>query len=316
MDTNFSQLLDSATSVLVLLPSKPTFDQVAAGLSLYLSLNETSVSTGTKKEVAIMCPSPMMVGFNRLIGINKVVSEVGNKNLTIKFVGYDAGKIEKVSYDIEQGEFRLTVVPKPGEVSPEKDMLNLSYNGMSCDLVILVGGANDSHFPLLESQDLAGAKVLHIGTRVLTSAHEVMSFAKTGATSSELVATLIKENNLSLDNDIATNLVMGIEEGSTGFTSSDVIPETFETFAFLLRSGGQRILKNKLSPAHFPPGAIPSAPFSQRQPKMEQPIVIRQDIEGTQEEEQDINPPEDWLQPKVFKGATVSRPDSFSENKG
>jgi hypothetical protein len=90
MDTNFTSLIESATSVLILLPTKPYFDQVAAGLSLYLSLKE-------KKEVAISSSSPMMVGFNRLIGINKIVTEVGNKNLTIKFAGYDAGNIEKVS---------------------------------------------------------------------------------------------------------------------------------------------------------------------------------------------------------------------------
>ena len=97
MDNSFSSLVDSASSVLILLPNKPYFDQVAAGLSLYLSLSD-------KKEVTISCPSPMMVGFNRLVGVNKIVAEIGNKNLTIRFAGYDADSIEKVSYDIENGE--------------------------------------------------------------------------------------------------------------------------------------------------------------------------------------------------------------------
>jgi len=75
-----------------------------------------------------------------------------------------------------------------------------------------------------------------------------MSFAKPGATISEIVANLIKENGLTMDADSATNLVMGIEDGSANFTSSEVNPETFETFAFLLRSGGQRCLKLSLAP--------------------------------------------------------------------
>ena len=45
-----------------------------------------------------------------------------------------------------------------------------------------------------------------------------MSFAKPGATTSEMVANFIKENGMSIDPDIATNLVMGIEEGSANFT--------------------------------------------------------------------------------------------------
>ncbi len=306
MDNSFSKLIDSASSILVLLPTKPYFDQVAAGLSLYLSIHD-------KKEVAISCPSPMTVGFNRLIGINKITSELGSKNLTIKFAGYDATNIDKVSYDIENGEFRLTVVPKTGSFAPQKEQLDLSYAGISADLVILVGGANDSHFPILESEELSGAKIAHVGTRVLSSNREVMSFAKPGASTSELITNLIKENGLSLDTDIATNLVMGIEEGSSNFASSEVTPDTFETFAYLLRNGGQRLPRTKLSPINFPPGAIPAQPFGQKVSQVPQVEPVLEQVE--KKEELVENPPDDWLQPKIFKGA-VNQPDSFSENKG
>jgi hypothetical protein len=304
MDNSLSQLVENASSILVLLPTKPYFDQVAAGLSLYLSLKD-------KKEVTITCPSPMMVGFNRIIGINKITQEVGNKNLVIKFSGYDATNIEKVSYDIENGEFKLTVVPKSGFSSPEKTQLDLNYQGVAADLVILIGGANDSHFPLIAGEDFGAAKLVHIGTRVLTTSREVMSLSKPGSTTSEIVAAIIKENELALDPDIATNLVMGIEEGSSHFESVEVRPETFEMFAYLLRNGGKREPKMKLSPNHFPPGAIPASPFNFPQPRVAPPAPVADesdapDFEGTKEEEQDINPPDDWLQPKVFKGTPVS----------
>lgn len=311
-DNSFSTLIDSASSILILLPTKPYFDQVAAGLSLYLSLIGT-------KEVTISCPSPMMVGFNRIIGINKIVSEIGNKNLTIKFTGYDATNIEKVSYDIENGQFKLTVVPKIGFASPAKEQLDLSYSGISADLVILIGGANDTHFPILGTEELATAKVAHIGTRVLTSNREILSFAKPGSSTSELMTSLIKESGLTLDVDAATNLVMGIEEGSSHFESSEVTPETFETFAYLLRNGGKRPPRERLSPMSFPIGSIPTQPFSK--PVQQIPVLNENetvDPENTQETEADINPPADWLaQPKVFKGSSsVPSPDSFSENKG
>ena len=314
MENSFLSLIDSATSILIVLPTKPYFDQVAAGLSLYLSIRD-------RKEASIFCPSPMTVGFNRLIGVNKISTELGSKNLTIRFAGYDATNIDKVSYDIDNGEFKLTVVPKTGLTAPQKEQVDVSYAGISADLVILVGGANDSHFPILLSDELSGAKVSHIGTRVLDSKREVMSFAKPGATTSELVANLIKENGLTIDTDTATDLVMGIEEGSANFSSSEVTPETFETFAYLLRNGGARMPKVKLSPMNFPPGAIPTRPF--RAPSVQQPATPVSQVETqpeasvpeTGEENPDVNPPSDWFQPKIYKGAT-NNPDSFSESKG
>ncbi len=320
MENSFSSLISSAASILVLLPTKPTFDQTAAGLALYLTLRD-------QKETSIVCPQPITVNFNRLIGVNKIVSELGNKNLTIKFAGYEATNIEKVSYDIDNGEFKLTVVPKTGFAAPQKEQLDLTYAGVSADLIVLIGGANDSHFPLLASAELSASKIVHIGTRSLSSTHDVMSLATAGATVSELIANLIKDNGLTLDADSATNLIMGIEEGSANFSSPEVRPETFETFAYLMRNGGQRIPKQKLEARNFPPGSIPTRPFNMPRPMpMQQPLVPQmpteadaQDIEGTAEAEQNINPPDDWLQPKVFKGSStpqMNNPDSFSENKG
>lgn len=300
MNDSFSSLISSATSILVLLPNKPYFDQVAAGLSLYLSLRD-------KKPVSISSPSPMVVGYNRLVGINKIGQELGNKNLLISFPNYDAGNIEKVSYDIENGEFKLTVVPKTGFTAPQKEQVEIGHTGVSADLVILIGGANESHFPTLAQKDLEGAKIAHIGTRVLTSdsGKGIMSFAKPGSSVSELVAGLIKEGELPMDTDCATNLVMGIEEGSNHFESSEVTPETFEIFAYLLRSGGQRFPKQQLEPRNFPPGAIPTRPFSkpvgQPQPAQEEPI-----LEQVETKEEPVeNAPSDWLQPKIYKGTSV-----------
>jgi hypothetical protein len=305
MENSFSSIVDSAASILVLLPEKPAFDDVSAGLSLYLSLHET-------RNVNISCPSPMTVGFNRIIGVNKIGAELGNKNLTIKFKGYDAGNIEKVSYDIINGEFNLTVVPKAGFTAPQKEQMDLTFSGVSADLVILVGGRSDSDFTTLESEEFSGAKIAHVGNRGLSSNRDVMSFAMPGATASEVVANIIKANNMSMDPDIATNLVMGIEEGTSNFTSGEVTPDTFEVFAWLMRSGGHRQAKVKLSPMGFPPGAIPTQPFNQPRPvqTVSQPVQtpnpepILEQVEGKEEVVE--NPPDDWLQPKVFKGTNVS----------
>ena len=276
MENSFGSIINSANSILILLPLKPYFDQVAAALSLYLAIKG-------KKEATIVCTTPMIVEFNRLVGVNKISTEVGNKNLVIRFAGYKASEIEKVSYDVENGEFRLTVVPKAGFVSPKKEQVDLGYSGISADTVILVGGAMESHFPTL-SQEVAGAKILHIGTRAL-SGSAALSFARPASSTSELVAQLIAEAGLTLDADIATNLLMGIEEGSREFKGQDVTADTFQTIATLLRAGGKRG-GARPEKTTFPVGAIPGEVF--------------------QEPEKKEEPPKDWLEPKIYKGTSVS----------
>lgn len=287
---SFSSLIDSASSILILLPTKPYLDQVAAGLSLYLSLRD-------KKETAISCSTPMVVEFNRLVGVNKITQEVGNKNLSIRFIDYKAQDIERVSYDIENGEFKLTVIPKPGVPSPKKEQVEFSYSGVSADLIILVGGLNETHFPQLSNKDLLGAKIAHVGTRSLTLAQNraVMSFAKPASSVSELVALQISESGFTLDSDIATNLIAGIEEGSRDFKGQDVTAETFETVAKLLRSGGQRVPKEKFEKAAFPQGAIPV-----------EPLFKKEEPDTSSEAGKKEVTPKDWLEPKIYKGTSIS----------
>ncbi|EKE04926.1 MAG: hypothetical protein ACD_19C00429G0086 [uncultured bacterium] len=303
MENSFASLITTANEILILLPSKPFMDQVAAGLSLYLSLSESG------KNVSISCSAPMVTEYSRLIGVDKVTSDLGSKNLVIFLKNYDANSVDKVSYDIENGQFKLTISPKLSFKSPTKDQIDINYSGASGDLIILVGGANDSHFSALSKEEFKTAKLVHIGTRLLEILNhdlQVLSFAKPASSTSELVANLIKESGLPINEDIATNLLAGIEEQSKNFQSSEVTADTFTIFAELLKLGGKRM--PKIIPARsYPQGSIPTRPFTQVQPTV--PNHIIQDKQMTPEEaEQELNQdiPPSWSEPKIFTGTTVS----------
>lgn len=309
MDNSFKTLIDSAQEVLILLPNKPFMDQVAGGLSLYLSLSAQN------KNVAISCPAQMVAEYSRLVGVDKVTSELGSKNLVIKFKNYLADDIDKVRADVENGEFTLTALPKAGKKSPTKEQLEISFSGTAGDLVVLIGGANDSHFPALQKEEFKSAKVIHIGTRlleVLNSDLEILSFARPASSTSELIANLINESSYPIDEDIATNLLAGIEEQSKNFQSSEVTADTFLVFAELLKLGGRRM--QKVIPAtRFPQGSIPTRPFNQVQPMTQPTEVVEQpqitDRQMTPEEaekelEQEI--PASWSEPKIFTGTSLS----------
>jgi hypothetical protein len=286
MENSFSSIVESANSILILLPTKPYFDQVAAGLSLYLSLKK-------QKEVNISCPAEMIVEFNRLIAIDKISTELGNKNLTIKFPDYNASDIERVSYDIENGEFKLTVIPKPGFLSPKKEQLEIYNSGISADTVILIGGGNISHFPLITSKDCSNSKLIHIGTRGIE--HDgLMSFSRPSSSVSEIVTSLIEEGNFYIDPDIATNLIAGIEEASKDFKSPEVTADTFQKIANLMKSGGNRISSEKDERrGNYPLGSIPQKPY-------------KNEVSLEEKQVQEKKTPPDWLAPKIYKGNTVS----------
>lgn len=301
MENSFKSVIEGSKSTLILLPTKPRFDQVAAALSLYLSL-------GATRDVKIFSPTPMTVEFNRLIGVNKINREIGNKNLVIKFVNYRANDIERVSYDIEDSQFRLTVIPKQEINPPGKDQIEMSYSGITADTVIIVGGSNESHFPAISSKDLSGANIVHIGVKEITlsSGKSYISFSRPAPSVSEIVFSLIAESGFSVNADIATNLLMGIEDSSKNFSSQHVTADTFAIVSELMRVGGKRqpvLPKN----SDLPPGAIPGQQISrtaqpQRQPaRKKSQINFKRDSRETQVREQGENPPQDWLEPKVFK---------------
>ncbi len=342
MENSFKNIIDQSKSILILLPTKPYFDQVAAGLSLYLALRE-------EKDIQISSPSPMTVEFNRIIGVNRVSQELGNKNLVIRFVDYPASDIERVSYDIEDGQFRLTVIPKTGLTPPGKEQIQLSYSGVSSDCVIIIGGANESHFPAISSKELASANIVHVGTKDLTlsSGKSYISFSRPASSVSEVVASLIKESGIALNEDIATNLLMGIEDASGNFTQTAVSAETFAIVADLMRAGGRRLSSQGIRQTeNFPQGAIPAAPYTAQVPvqayqqaqqrarvqqlaqnPVQNPIQAQNQNRddnlpknpaplGTtepqvqklsQEEPEDKNAPQEWLTtPKIYKGNSVS----------
>lgn len=276
MEPSLNSLISGAKSILILLPTNPHFDHVAAALSLYLSFS-------AKKETAIACPTPMLVEFNRLVGVDKVVPELGNKNLIIRFENYPVNDLEKVSYEIENGEIKIKVEPKTGLLAPKKENVSFNYAGIAADLVILVGGGHDGHFPHLQNADIKSAKCAHIGVRSLTISTDtnVVSLASSSSSVSELVTKFLKEANFEIDGDIATNLLMGIEEGSRGFSTAEVTADTFAKVSELMRLGGKRVSRDQMPDKRdFPPGAIP----------------------GVQLQKPKANP-KSWYEPKVYKGS-------------
>lgn len=268
---NFQGFLDQSRSVVVLLPQNPQMDSVAAALALALSLREAG------KDVTTACPSPMLVEFNRLIGVDKVASEIENRNMVISFRDYDATGIERVSYNIENGKFTLIVVPKPGAVAPTKDQIDVSFSGTAADLVLVLGAqSKDQLGKFGTNEDLWGdnVRLAVVGNTSASDFAGAIELVNPAASSvSETTFGLVEGLGLPINQDFATNLFAGLRAGTDGF-QINVTADTFAVASRLMRAGArsQPVQTEQLQPAGQP----------------QQPA------------------PKEWLQqPKVFKGSTL-----------
>lgn len=270
MENSFKTFTDQGKSILILLPQNPDFDEVASATSLYQVLK-----TDGTKDVNIFCPTPMIVEFNNLVGVNKIKNELGNKNLSLTFENYNPQGIEKVSWDIDDGRFKLTVVPKPNVTPPNEDQVIISYSGVAADLIIMVGGKSEESFTEVKTEDLKDAKLAHISIRELNiPGKTIASFAQSSSSISEVAYLIIKSSGYKIDEDVATNILMGIDNATEHFSKSDLTADTFANIAELMRAGGKRArLVN--SQAFTPMQSMPKVPSS-------------------------------WTEPKIFKGTSVS----------
>ena len=273
--------LTAAQNVLIVLPQRPSIDAVAGGLALFLSLQEQ------KKKPMIACSTPMTVTYNRLYGVDKIVQNIGNKNLVISFPCPE-DSLEKVSYNIDSNIFNLVIERKAGYSPVQVKDVSYNHTGTAADLVLILGANRIEDVGSIYQSEMsffAESQVVNINNSPIGIGFGKMNIFEPQASSvSELVAILMQKTNLTINADIATNLVVGIEAGTNNLAFK-TSAKTFELLAWLMASGAKRGHMMPAAPSMYPP--IPSTNM----------------------------PTAGWNQPVPF-GASVSQPTAMPYNNG
>ncbi len=324
--TQARSLVEQAKEVVIALPANPTYDSVAGALSIYLGLSSRGVG------VTIICPDQMIVEFNHLIGVDKVTSNLSSgqgKNLVISFP-YQEGSIEKVSYNIENETFNLVIEPREGYPLVTADAIKFSNSGGNTDLIITVGVAELSSLNNLynNNQGLFSEKaVLNIDTNNQNTRYGRVNVVDPNISSvSELTISLLSNFGITMNADIATNLLAGLTSGSQNFASPQTQASTYEAAAMCIRSGARKIGQ---TPVRTSPSMVSSQPvmLTFNKPimsgKIQQPNIkqqtqftpqirpqpqpqpqFQQTSQQPQKKQTNEAPP-DWLKPKIYKGSTL-----------
>lgn len=307
-DTSYLRtLLEPARHVSILVSQKPLFDTMAAALGFKVALESSG------KNVSVICPDPMLVEYNRLVGVNSVANVFGSRNLIISFPE-QTEHVDKVSYNLEKGELQLVITPKTD--APDLDHRKLKFiSGISkTDLIILLNVARLTDLgPVYDQaqEHLKRTTLVSVSHRPGVENFTLHQFHDLEASSlSEVVTHLAESLGLTVSEDAASNLLLGLEKATENFQSPVVSVSTFEAAVILMKRGAKRHLE--ISAEDFPVGSIPAAPdvtasdagvvgptSSLGYGTDSDQLLTDQKKPKSAEKK---SAPADWYEPKIYKG--------------
>ena len=241
LSNQLKQLIDTARTIFIVYPNSASLDHKAVAASLYLSLLRA------KKSVGLISPQPLNPeSLDAVAGLENTQHALGNQNLSISFP-YSPEQVDKVSYHIgeESRRFFLSIKPKPGVAPLDASQVEFSYTGASADVVIIVGVKELEEL----EQIYFGYEQMYTDTPTISINSYSTSFGThkldtgSASSSSEVLTQLLPEWGLSMDTDIATNLLAGIEASTKNLSAPTTSADTFEAVAELLRAGARRSFK-------------------------------------------------------------------------
>jgi hypothetical protein len=329
------EAVDKYSKIAIATPIDPTIDEMGAALGLYLSFKELG------KSLSVATPNTPLVEVSSLVGIDEVKSTLGEAtgDLVVSFP-YKEGEIEKVSYTRDQNY--LNIVVKAGEKGLTFDQKDVKFDqGSSApELLFIVGAARLSDLgKLFDPAVLKDTLVVNIDSKAENQGFGDIVMASTKFSSvSEVVADLLYTEGYKMDMDISQNLMLGIATATNNFQDPRTSSLAFEMAGILMRNGALRPnsaeprrkltvdnddfqgmpasessfeqtpfvktpseLERELKPDPRPRYTPPAQPRAQQQFSSQNiPQVPSQNKQPVQ----DDNPPEDWLEPKIYKGST------------
>jgi hypothetical protein len=283
MDNDLKTLgskLASAQEITILIKKDATLDVMASALALYLTLLEA------QKSVTIISPTAPLVRDSHLVGLDQIKTSLPGKNLVLT-INVEGDVVDKVTSAVEGGKLSLTIIPKPKTPTITKDDIVFSQSGSLSDLVVIFGAQS--------LQDLASLKegVVQLTdqstsvniTNQTGASFATLNFVDPAASLSELTTAIIQELKLPLTQDIAGNLMRGIQSATNNLQSESLTADTFEALAVLYRAGARYLPESSFTQAKI----IDNTPIFEERLQED-----KKDLEAVQEEIKD------WLKPKIY----------------
>lgn len=243
--TEVKSRLPAASRILIVLPQNLNVDNLAAGLSLYLSLK------GIGKKVDIVSTGTPQVSQSNLYGIGDIkhdISKSGAGNFIISLDGVvdttgtmqQIPALEKLDWYPEGSKLNLVFHVVPGQrFEPTNITTRHEESGYDLTWVIGCQSLNElGNLFISNSQYFAQSQVINIDNNPLNSYFGFANVIDPQASSlSEIVAHILPSLTLNMDLDMASNVLAGIYAASNNLTQK-VNPDTFMAVSQAVQAGG------------------------------------------------------------------------------
>lgn len=336
--------LPQAEDVLIALPSQPTVDELAAGLALYLSLEQA------QKRVNIVSEGTIKVAHTNLFGVGQVQNNFpqnsgGNLVITLGGVVDPETKkptaLKELTWDPEGTDLKLVFHTMPGKRF-EPSHVTPSYQGGAYPVIWVIGAAKLDDLGSVYSDNQSAFDETYLVN--LDNKTSNTSFGKTNlidsqaASISEILAQVLPDLDLPFEGDIATNLLSGIYEATANLQDQKVTADTFVAVAEAVRRGGTRPTLGSIAQPQIDQPKSSGLDLSQAKVSLDpdyeehmrsqtvsfdqtdQPPMEEEKVEESKAvlEEQSSpeelpageqatsgSPESDWLTPKIYKGGSL-----------
>jgi nanoRNase/pAp phosphatase (c-di-AMP/oligoRNAs hydrolase) len=236
------RMLEGANKVLIALPVETDTDSLAAGLALFLTLQQA------QKEVSIVTESTVRVSHTNLYGVGSIQSTLpqvagGNMTLTLKGVGVngEVPSVERLDYNTVGSDLNLVFLVKPGQKFEPIDISH-NYETGNFDLIFTIGSISlDALGGMYKNNSnvFSQSPVVNIDIKALNQQYGVVNLGDSTVSSlSELVGQVIFDLQMPIEQDGSTNLLNGIFEATQNLSSDKVGADTYHIVAESIRKGG------------------------------------------------------------------------------
>lgn len=321
-------LLAKSTDIVIVTHLAPSEDAIGSSLALALGLETLG------KKVTIVCPDQMTVNLSSFVGVQRIVRDIGRKNFVIG-LDYEEGSIERVSYAIEGNRFNLVIEPRAGFPQFDEGKVHFSYGGAKADCIFIVdtvnyGGLGDLYES--EKEFFGGRPVISIDHHTNNAFFGNLNIVDSQiATTSELVALTLSGFGITINADIATNILNALYGGTNNFQNQSVTASAFDLASVCMKAGAVRFAVAPVTPAYSgqmqqpaqaPEQYVQETPYQEAPvatpmaPQQAAPVMHHQPQEELQQSQQPSmaqpaapaqqQPPSEWLKPKIYKSTNMA----------
>lgn len=243
--TEVKSRISGANRILIVLPQNLNTDNLAAGLSLYLSLKASG------KKVDIVSTGTPLVSQSNLYGIGEVkidISKGGAGNFIISLDGVvdttgtmqQVPALEKLDWYPEGSKLNLVFHVVPGQrFEPTNITSRNEESGYDLTFILGCQSLNElGNLFISNSQYFTQSQVINVDINPLNSYFGFANVIDPQASSlSEIIAHVLPSLTLSMDRDVASNIITGIYSATNNLTQK-VNPDTFLAVSQAVQIGG------------------------------------------------------------------------------